>query len=72
MVALRTPVDIRGEDMTTVAEFAVGAGETIAFVLGYGLASAGSGTDRSGAGLARYRAILVAMVRPVHVSRPVA
>jgi GH15 family glucan-1,4-alpha-glucosidase len=33
---LRTPVETRGEDMTTVADFEVGEGETMPFVLTYG------------------------------------
>jgi GH15 family glucan-1,4-alpha-glucosidase len=36
MTVLRTPVKMRGEDMTTVADFEVGAGEEIPFVLTYG------------------------------------
>lgn len=36
MTVLRTPVPSRGEDMTTVADFWVGEGETIPFVLTYG------------------------------------
>jgi GH15 family glucan-1,4-alpha-glucosidase len=36
MTVLRTPVETRGENMTTVAEFEVGAGETVPFVLTYG------------------------------------
>jgi GH15 family glucan-1,4-alpha-glucosidase len=36
MTVLRTPVEIRGEDMTTVAEFDVDEGQTIPFVLTYG------------------------------------
>jgi len=36
MTVLRTPVEIRGEDMTTVADFEVSADETIPFVLTYG------------------------------------
>ena len=36
MTVLRTPVETRGEDMTTVADFEVGAGETIPFTLTYG------------------------------------
>jgi GH15 family glucan-1,4-alpha-glucosidase len=36
MTVLRTPVETRGEDMTTVAQFDVGEGETIPFVLTYG------------------------------------
>jgi GH15 family glucan-1,4-alpha-glucosidase len=36
MTVLRTPVKTRGEDLTTVADFEVNAGETIPFVLTYG------------------------------------
>jgi GH15 family glucan-1,4-alpha-glucosidase len=36
MTVLRSPVETRGEDMTTVADFEVGAGESIPFVLTYG------------------------------------
>jgi len=36
MTVLRTPVETRGEDMTTVADFEIGAGETVPFVLTYG------------------------------------
>jgi GH15 family glucan-1,4-alpha-glucosidase len=36
MTVLRTPVETRGENMTTVAAFEVGAGETIPFALTYG------------------------------------
>jgi GH15 family glucan-1,4-alpha-glucosidase len=36
MTVLRTPVETRGEDLTTVASFEVSAGETIPFVLTYG------------------------------------
>jgi GH15 family glucan-1,4-alpha-glucosidase len=36
MTVLRTPVETRGEDMTTIADFEVSAGETIPFVLTYG------------------------------------
>jgi GH15 family glucan-1,4-alpha-glucosidase len=36
MTVLRTPIETRGENMTTVADFEVGAGETIPFVLTYG------------------------------------
>ncbi len=36
MTVLRTPVDTRGEDLTTVADFEVGEGETVPFVLTYG------------------------------------
>jgi GH15 family glucan-1,4-alpha-glucosidase len=36
MTVLRTPVETRGEHLTTVADFEVGEGETIPFVLTYG------------------------------------
>jgi GH15 family glucan-1,4-alpha-glucosidase len=36
MTVLRTPVETRGEDLTTVANFEVNEGETIPFVLTYG------------------------------------
>src|ERR687888_945945 len=35
MLVLRTPAELRGEDMTTVGEFTVSAGETVPFVLTY-------------------------------------
>jgi GH15 family glucan-1,4-alpha-glucosidase len=36
MTVLRTPVETRGEDMTTVADFEVEEGKTVPFVLTYG------------------------------------
>jgi len=36
MVTLRTPVPVRGQDLTTVAEFEVAAGQTVPFVLTHG------------------------------------
>jgi GH15 family glucan-1,4-alpha-glucosidase len=36
MAVLRTPIKTRGENMTTVAEFEVGEGETVPFILTYG------------------------------------
>ncbi len=36
LVTLHTPVPLRGQDMTTVAEFQVGAGEVVPFVLTHG------------------------------------
>ena len=36
MTVLRTPIETRGEDMKTVAEFEVGEGESVPFVLTYG------------------------------------
>ncbi len=35
MVLLRSPVHVRGENMLTVGEFILTAGETVAFVLTY-------------------------------------
>ena len=35
MAVLRTPVELRGENLTTVSEFSVKAGETVPFVLTY-------------------------------------
>src|SRR5271168_5632248 len=35
-VVLRTPAPLRGEDLKTVGEFAIGVGESIPFVLSYG------------------------------------
>jgi GH15 family glucan-1,4-alpha-glucosidase len=36
MTVLRTPVETRGEDLTTLADFEVGEGEIVPFVLTYG------------------------------------
>ena len=36
MVVLRTPVELHGEGLTTVGDFTVGVGETVAFTLSYG------------------------------------
>ena len=36
MAVLRTPVETRGEDFTTIAEFEVGEGDIVPFVLTYG------------------------------------
>src|SRR6266480_815082 len=35
MLVLRTPVEVRGEELTTVGDFTVAAGETVPFVLTY-------------------------------------
>jgi GH15 family glucan-1,4-alpha-glucosidase len=37
MVTLHTPISLRGQDLTTVAEFDVEAGQTVPFVLTHGL-----------------------------------
>jgi GH15 family glucan-1,4-alpha-glucosidase len=36
MIVLRTPVQLRGKDLTTVGDFTVAAGETVPFVLTHG------------------------------------
>jgi GH15 family glucan-1,4-alpha-glucosidase len=36
MVSLRTPVSLRGDELTTIGEFTVSAGSTIPFVMSYG------------------------------------
>ena len=36
MVVLRTPIELRGEGLTTVGDFSVSAGESVAFTLSYG------------------------------------
>ena len=36
MVVLRSPVQLRGEDLKSVAQFSVSAGDRVPFVLGYG------------------------------------
>ena len=36
MLVLRTPVPLRGDDLRTVGEFSVAAGETVPFVLSHG------------------------------------
>jgi GH15 family glucan-1,4-alpha-glucosidase len=41
MLVLRTPVETRGQDMTTVADFEVSAGQTIPFVMTYGASHLG-------------------------------
>jgi GH15 family glucan-1,4-alpha-glucosidase len=37
LAVLRTPVELKGEDLTTAADFAVAPGERVAFALSYGL-----------------------------------
>ncbi|MCP1831071.1 GH15 family glucan-1,4-alpha-glucosidase [Bradyrhizobium sp. USDA 4532] len=36
MTVLRTPVETRGKDLTTIADFEIGEGDTVPFVLTYG------------------------------------
>ena len=69
MTVLRTPVETRGEDLTTVADFEVGEGETIPFVLTYGPSHlpVPKPIDPAQA-LAGDRGFLDRMVRPLHLS----
>ena len=62
MLVLHAPVDLHGEALTTVGEFAVTAGQCLPFVLTYcALTPAASGGTRSG-GCARGNGILLARV----------
>ena len=64
MVVLRTPVHLRGENMTTVGEFVVAEGDRVPFVLSYGpshLPVAGSLRGRRGA--AGHRKLLAGVDR---------
>ena len=62
-VVLRTPAPLRGEDLKTVGEFDVSAGETIPFVMSYGPSHLPRPQpDRCRAGLAPGRNLLAAMV----------
>ena len=68
MTVLRTPVETRGEDMTTVAEFEVNEEETIPFVLTYGPSHLPvPEADQPCAGVAGYRGFLDRMVQPLHL-----
>ena len=65
---LRTPVETRGEDLTTVADFEVGEGETVPFVLTYGPSHlpVPEPIDPAHA-LAGNRSVLDRMVQPLHL-----
>ncbi len=68
MTVLRTPVETRGEDMTTVADFEVGEGETIPFVLTYGPSHLPLPEPINPAhALAGYRGFLDRVVQPLHL-----
>ena len=68
MTVLRTPVETRGEDMTTVADFEVSEGETVPFVLTYGPSHLPvPEADQPCAGVAGYRGFLDRMVQPLHL-----
>ena len=68
MTVLRTPVETRGEDLTTVADFEVEEGKTVPFVLTYGPSHLDAArADRSRAGAAGHREILDRMVQPLHL-----
>ena len=47
MVVLRTPVHLKGENLTTVGEFTVAAGEIVPFVLTYGAVAPAGARSRS-------------------------
>ena len=47
MVVLRTPVHLRGENLTTVGEFTVGEGDRVPFVLSYGAVASAACRRRS-------------------------
>ena len=68
MAVLRTPVETRGKDMTTVAEFEVERrrGCSLRAHLRT-LASAAAKADRSRAGVAGYRGFLDRLVQPLHL-----
>ena len=68
MTVLRTPVETRGEDMTTVADFEVSEGETIPFVLTYGPSHLPLPEPIDPAqALAGYRGLLDRLVQPLHL-----
>ena len=73
MTVLRTPVETRGEDLTTVADFEVGEGETVPFVLTYGPSHLPvPGADRSRPCAAGHRGFLDRMVQPLHAMKDLA
>ena len=68
MTVLRTPVETRGEDMTTVADFEVGEGDTVPFVLTYGPSHLPVPKPIDPAyALTGYRSVLDRMVQPLHL-----
>ena len=68
MTVLRTPVETRGEDLTTVADFEVGEGETVPFVLTYGPSHLPVPAPIDPAlRLAGHRRFLDRMVQPLHL-----
>jgi hypothetical protein len=70
-VILRTPALLRGEDLKTVGEFEIGAGETIPFVMSYGLSHLPPASpDRRRAGSAKGRDVLATLVFPLLSRRP--
>ena len=69
MTVLRTPVETRGEDLTTVADFEVREGETIPFVFTYGPSHLPvPAANRSCAGAKGNRGFLDRLVQPLHLS----
>ena len=70
MTVLRTPVETRGEDLTTVADFEVGEGETVPFVLTYGPSHLPVPAPIDpGACAAGHRGFLDRMVQPLHAMK---
>ena len=66
MTVLRTPVETRGEDLTTVADFEVEEGQSVPFRADlWSLAPAGPGADQSRLHLAGHRKFLDRMVQPL-------
>ena len=68
MLVLRTPVETRGKDMTTVADFEVSAGQTIPFVMTYGASHFDiPPTDRCGGSPEGDGGVLAGVVRKVRI-----
>ena len=68
MLVLRTPVETRGKEMTTVADFEISAGQTILFVMTYGpISFRHSGADRCGRSPEGDGRILAGVVRKVRI-----
>ena len=70
MVALHTPVHVRGKDMTTVGEFTITRGETIPFVLDlFAIASAAPESGRPNQRVGRDRNLLARVVGKMPAGR---
>ena len=72
MVLLRTAVPLRGEDLKTLGEFTVNAGETVSFTLAYAPSHLPPPTAENPLDqLARHRTVLVGLGRQVQSFRAV-